>query len=98
MKDNGRMIKCMDKENMCLMINHIMKGIGKMINNMDKELKSMLKIRQNMQGNMLMELKKVLVVMNGEMDQFILVNLKMECKMVKVNIFGQMDQNMKDIG
>jgi hypothetical protein len=86
--EDGKMIRLMDMENICIVTVHFMKGIGKMINSMVMVLKFGLMVK-NMKEN-------ILWVKNMETDYSVLQTdllmkdnfFKIIC-MEKVLIFGK---------
>ena len=96
MKENGVMIKLMEKENIFIKVLH-MKEIGKMINKMVMVQKHGM-MALDIQVILLMEKKKEKGNIYGQMALLMKENLKIVHLMEKGNIYGIIIEFMMEIG
>lgn len=93
MKVSGRMIKLMDMESICTLMEQDTKDIGKRINSMVEVKKHGLMVHA-MKVNILKERKMELDTLSGLMDQHIRVNLLIITFTGEVCMYGQMRGDM----
>jgi len=96
-KDNGFKIRHMDLELIHILMELNMLAIGRMINNMEKELK-LGKMKQDIKDNIFKDGSKVKDFSNGEMILHIKDNLNKTILMVLELIYGVMGENILAIG
>lgn len=97
MRDNGKMIKLMDRVNTLMPMEQSTMVIGLMINNMDMELNHGQMVLGTKE-NTLMERKKARVHSTLLMDLCLLVTLKVMRSTDSVLMNGLMERNTKVIG
>lgn len=97
MKVSGHKIKQMDKEYFIIMMEHIIKGNGNRIYNME-EAKSLGQMEHGMKDNLIKEENKAKENTSFLMDLIMKEILKIIKFKVKVYMYGLMVVNIKEVG